>query len=69
MENGPAVIYGGVGHHIEDLDDDNIMVFYKVCHGKRRNWWKAKAQRSSLQLYNSLLGLLWAWQRSHCAHS
>ena len=27
---GKAVIYGGVGHHIQDLGDDNLVTFFKV---------------------------------------
>jgi hypothetical protein len=25
-----SVVYGGVGHHIQDLSKENIVVFYKV---------------------------------------
>jgi len=27
---GIATVYGGVGHHIDELSDENLVIFFKV---------------------------------------
>ena len=68
-DRSEAVIYGGVGHHIQELHEDNLVAFFKVRLYIGFHKSIVTEPSSSSLLYNSPLGRLLALQRYRYASS